>query len=94
MSYDNLVNNSRLSGEKIKLSNIRAKVLRHSHECLLTVIRMKIKLMLHSWEGHENSHECLGTVIQQSCDYEGGSESSVIGVITLLIYMIGCCIIP
>ena len=25
--------------------------------------------------------------------YEGGSESSVIGVITLLIYMIGCCII-
>ena len=26
--------------------------------------------------------------------YEGGSESSVIGVITLLIYMIGCCIIP
>ena len=27
------------------------------------------------------------------CSYEGGSESSVIGVITLLIYMIGCCII-
>ena len=26
--------------------------------------------------------------------YEGGPESSVIGVITLLIYMIGCCIIP
>ena len=26
--------------------------------------------------------------------YEGGSESSVIRVITLLIYMIGCCIIP
>ena len=26
--------------------------------------------------------------------YEGGSESSVIGVITLLIYMVGCCIIP
>ena len=26
--------------------------------------------------------------------YEGGSESSVIGVITLLIYIIGCCIIP
>ena len=25
--------------------------------------------------------------------YEGGSESSVIGVITLLIYMMGCCII-
>ena len=27
-------------------------------------------------------------------NYEGGSESSVIGVITLLIDMIGCCIIP
>ena len=26
--------------------------------------------------------------------YEGGSESSVIGVITLLIDIIGCCIIP
>ena len=26
--------------------------------------------------------------------YEGGSESSVIGVITLLIDMIDCCIIP
>ena len=26
--------------------------------------------------------------------YEGGSESSVIGIITLLINMIGCCIIP
>ena len=26
--------------------------------------------------------------------YEGGSESSVIGVITLLIDMIGCCFIP
>ena len=26
--------------------------------------------------------------------YEGGSESSVIGVITLLIDIIGCCIMP
>ena len=26
--------------------------------------------------------------------YEGGSESSVIGVKTLLIDMIGCCLIP
>ena len=30
----------------------------------------------------------------ETLQYEGGSESSVIGVITLLIYMIGCCIIP
>ena len=28
------------------------------------------------------------------CNYEGGSESSVIGVVTLLINMIDCCIIP
>ena len=27
-------------------------------------------------------------------EYEGGSESSVIGVVTLLIDMIDCCIIP
>ena len=33
-------------------------------------------------------------VIWRMYMYEGGSESSVIGVITLLIYMIGCCIIP
>ena len=30
----------------------------------------------------------------QFINYEGGSESSVIGVITLLIDIIGCCIIP
>ena len=30
----------------------------------------------------------------RSFTYEGGSESSVIGVITLLIDIIGCCIIP
>ena len=33
-------------------------------------------------------------MLVKNADYEGGSESSVIGVITLLIYMIGCCIIP
>ena len=35
---------------------------------------------------------CLG--FECLCFYEGGSESSVIGVITLLRDMIGCCIIP
>ena len=30
------------SGEKIKLSNIHTKVVRHSHECLTTVVGMKI----------------------------------------------------
>ena len=43
----------RLSGEKIKLSEIRKNVVRHSHECLATVIRMKMKLKLNSWERHE-----------------------------------------
>ena len=32
--------------------------------------------------------------VLNNISYEGGSESFVIGVITLLIYMIGCCIIP
>ena len=32
--------------------------------------------------------------VNESVCYEGGSESSVIGVITLLIDIIGCCIIP
>ena len=46
---------SRLSGEKIKLSDIRANVVRHSHECLATVVRMKMKLhvKLRSWERRE-----------------------------------------
>ena len=36
--------NSRLSGEKIKLSDIRTNVVRHSHECRATVVRIKIKI--------------------------------------------------
>ena len=43
-------NTSQLSGGKMKLSDIRTNVVRHSHECLATVIRMKMKLKLHSWE--------------------------------------------
>ena len=35
---------SRLSGEKIKLSDIRRNVVRHSHECRATVVRMKMKI--------------------------------------------------
>ena len=38
------MNTSRLSGEKIKLSDIRTNVMRHSQECLMTVARMKMKL--------------------------------------------------
>ena len=38
-SRDSLEKTSRLSGEKIKLSDIRTNVARHSHECHATVIR-------------------------------------------------------
>ena len=37
--------------------------------------------------------EIIGCILLHMAFYEGGSESSVIGVITLLIDMIGCCII-
>ena len=35
---------SRLSGEKIKLSDIGTTVVRHSHECRATVVRIKMKI--------------------------------------------------
>ena len=63
---------SRLSGEKIKLSDIRTNVVRHSHECLVTVVRMKTKLKLHSWERRETisrkSRDCHTTVARLSHD--------------------------
>ena len=37
---DSLAKTSRLSGEKIKLSDIRTNVARHSHECRATVVRI------------------------------------------------------
>ena len=36
-SRDSLAKTSRLSGEKIKLSDIRTNVVRHSHECRATI---------------------------------------------------------
>ena len=39
-SRDGLAKTSRLSGEKIKLSDIRTNVARHSHECRATVVRI------------------------------------------------------
>ena len=36
--------------------------------------------------------QCI-CAVWKKCNYEGGSESSVIGVLTLLIDMIDCCII-
>ena len=45
---------TRDSGEKIKLSDICMNVVRHSHDCLGTVVQMKMKLKLHSW-GHRET---------------------------------------
>ena len=40
VSHDGRATVSRLSGEKIKLSDIRTNVARHSHECRATLARM------------------------------------------------------
>ena len=62
------VNTSRLSGDKVKLSDIRTNVMRHSHECLETVVQMKNEKKLRSRESRE-THSCLATVVQQLLDY-------------------------
>ena len=61
-------NTSRLSGEKIKLSDIRTNVVRHSHECCATFVRMKMKINYIRGKVVRHSHECLTTVVQQSRD--------------------------
>ena len=47
-SLETTCENMRLSGEKIKLSDIHTNVVQtfvpHSHECLATVVRIKIKI--------------------------------------------------
>ena len=43
-SYENMRKTSQLSGEKIKLSDIRTNVVQHSHECCATVVRIKMKI--------------------------------------------------
>ena len=43
-SCENMRKTSQLSGEKIKLSDIRTNVVQHSHECCATVIRIKMKI--------------------------------------------------
>ena len=57
--------NSRLSGEKIKLSVIRTNVVRHSHECRATVVRIKMKIRYIRGKVMRHSHECL-TIARQS----------------------------
>ena len=61
-------NTSRLSGEKIKLSDIRTNVARHSHECRATVVRMKMKICYILGKVVRLSHECLATVVRQLRD--------------------------
>ena len=61
--------NSRLSGEKIKLSVIRTNVVRHSHECRATVVRIKMKIRYIRGNVVRHSHECRATVVRQSRDY-------------------------
>ena len=53
--------NSRLFGEKIKLSDIGTNVVRHSHECRATVVRIKNENKIHSRESRE-------TLSRMSCD--------------------------
>ena len=62
-------NTSRLSGEKIKLSDIRTNVMRHSRECRATVERMKTKISFIRGKVVRHSHECLATVVRQSRKY-------------------------
>ena len=67
-SRDSLAKTSRLSGEKIKLSDIRTNVARHSHECRATVVRIKMKISYIRGKVVRHSHECRATVVRQSCD--------------------------
>ena len=56
-SHDSLAKSSRLSGDKIKLSDIRTNVVRHSHECRATVVRIKMKINYIRGKVARHSHE-------------------------------------
>ena len=58
--------NLRLPGEKIKLSVIRTNVVRHSHECRATVVRIKMKIRYIRGKVVRHSHECRATIARQS----------------------------
>ena len=60
-------NTSRLSGEKIKLSDIRTNVVRHSHECRATVVRMKMKISYSRGILSRMSRDCHTTVAPRDC---------------------------
>ena len=56
-----------LSGEKIKLSNIRMNVVRHLHECRTTVVQIKMKISYIRGKVARHSHECRATDVRP-CD--------------------------
>ena len=62
-------NNSGLSGEKIHLRNTCTNVMRHSHECLVTVVRVRMKFRYIQENVARCSHECLLTVVCVTRDY-------------------------
>ena len=59
-------NTSRLSGEKIKLSDINVQ---HSHNCRATVVQIKMKISYICEKVVRHSHECRKTVMRQLGDY-------------------------
>ena len=49
-SYENMRKTSQLSGEKIKLSDIRTNVVQHSHKCCATVVQIKMTISYIPWK--------------------------------------------
>ena len=49
---------------EIKLSDICTNVVRHSHECRATVVRMKTKIIYIRGNVVRHSHECRATVLR------------------------------
>ena len=67
-SRDSLAKTSRLSGEKIKLSDIRANVARLSHVCCATVVRIKMKISYIRGKVVRHPHKCRAPVVRQLRD--------------------------
>ena len=69
-SRDSLAKTSRLSGEKIKLSDIRTNGVRHSHECRATVVRIVARYIFKIRPKFANlSHKCLFNETAKLCLY-------------------------
>ena len=67
-SRDSLAKTSRLSGEKIKQSDIRTNVARHSYECRATLARMSRDCRTNLNENKLHSRESRETLSRMSCD--------------------------